>query len=162
MLKRFDRMVEYVIIVIYTIIIVAMFAQVVFRYVVNDPLSWSEELARYMFVWLCYLGAYVAVLRNAHVGVDYLTRLMPPMHSERLRRVLALVAIAALLVVLYQGSLLAIDNIGAEWSTIAEFSMAIPYAAVPLGALLLVVGLLRALQVPGGTVQQSAHQAHDV
>lgn len=72
MLPRFDRLVEYVIAVIYTMIIVAMFAgRVSLRR--ERPAERSKKIARYMIVWLCYLGACVAVLRHAHVGVDYIT-----------------------------------------------------------------------------------------
>lgn len=52
--------------------------QVFFRYVLNQSLFWSEELARYLLVWLTFLGASVAYFRGAHPGVDVLHRRMPP------------------------------------------------------------------------------------
>lgn len=48
--------------------------QVFFRYVLNQSLFWSEELARFMLVWLTFLGTSVAYKRQAHPGVDILTR----------------------------------------------------------------------------------------
>jgi TRAP-type C4-dicarboxylate transport system permease small subunit len=52
--------------------------QVFSRYVLNYSLFWSEELARYMLVWLTFLGASVAYRRQAHPGMDVLHARMPP------------------------------------------------------------------------------------
>ena len=52
--------------------------QVFFRYVLNHSLFWSEELARYLLVWLTFLGASVAYRRKAHPGIDFFYIKMPP------------------------------------------------------------------------------------
>lgn len=46
--------------------------QVFFRYVLNHSLFWSEELARFLLVWLTFLGASCAYYRNLNPGVDFL------------------------------------------------------------------------------------------
>lgn len=51
--------------------------QVFFRYVLNQSLFWSEELARYLLVWLTFLGASCAYYRRVHPGVDVLYDRMP-------------------------------------------------------------------------------------
>ncbi len=51
-------------------IIVAV--QVFFRYVLNQSLFWSEELARFLLVWLTFFGASVAYYRKANPGIDIL------------------------------------------------------------------------------------------
>lgn len=51
--------------------------QVFFRYVLNHSLFWSEELARFLLVWLTFLGASAAYHRRAHPGIDTLSRLLP-------------------------------------------------------------------------------------
>ncbi|MGD9210112.1 MAG: TRAP transporter small permease [Desulfobacteraceae bacterium] len=56
-------------------LLVAM--QVFFRYILNQSLFWSEELARYMLVWLTFLGASAAYYRRVHPGVDILYKRMP-------------------------------------------------------------------------------------
>ena len=56
--------------------------QVFFRYVLNQSLFWSEELARYLLVWLTFLGATVAYRRKAHPGIDVLySRISPPLQK---------------------------------------------------------------------------------
>ena len=56
---------------------VVVAVQVLFRYVLNQSLFWSEELARYLLVWLSFLGASVAYRRQAHPGIDVLYAKMP-------------------------------------------------------------------------------------
>jgi TRAP-type C4-dicarboxylate transport system permease small subunit len=51
--------------------------QVVSRYVFNHSLFWSEELARFLLIWLSFLGATVAYCHGAHPGVDSLVRRLP-------------------------------------------------------------------------------------
>ncbi len=52
--------------------------QVFFRYVLNQSLFWTEELARYMLVWLSFLGATVAYHRGVHPGIDVIFVKAPP------------------------------------------------------------------------------------
>lgn len=47
-------------------------AQVFYRYVLNNSLFWSEEMARYMLVWISFLGATTAYYRGLHPGVDFI------------------------------------------------------------------------------------------
>ena len=57
--------------------IIAVCLQVFFRYVLLRPLSWSEELARYCFVWLSFIGASMALGQRLHFGIDYLINKFP-------------------------------------------------------------------------------------
>lgn len=50
--------------------VLLIFTQVIFRYVLKSPLSWSEELAQYVFSWLIFAGSAVAYRENKHVNVD--------------------------------------------------------------------------------------------
>lgn len=47
-------------------------AQVVFRYLFHDPLIWSEEASRYLFIWSVMLAAALGIKRGAHIGFDLL------------------------------------------------------------------------------------------
>lgn len=58
--------------------VVVVFGNVVLRYVFNEGIVWSEELARFMFIWLIFLGAIGALKDNEHLGVDMLVKNLPP------------------------------------------------------------------------------------
>jgi TRAP-type C4-dicarboxylate transport system permease small subunit len=57
---------------------VLVFGNVVLRYVFNSGIPTSEELSRWLLVWLTFLGAIVALRQHAHLGVDTLVRALPP------------------------------------------------------------------------------------
>jgi TRAP-type C4-dicarboxylate transport system permease small subunit len=58
-------------------ILVTMVLQVTFRYVLNAPLVWTEELARILYIWACYLGAPVALRRGNHVTIVFVSERLP-------------------------------------------------------------------------------------
>jgi len=58
--------------------VIVCLAQVIWRYVFNDPLTWSEELARFLFVWVGYLSAWFAWTKRAHIALDAVTYLHLP------------------------------------------------------------------------------------
>lgn len=70
-LKWLDENLEkYIIFLLSTVMVVVIFIQVFMRYVMSNSLSWSEELARYCFIWLIYIGISYAVKRHRHIKVD--------------------------------------------------------------------------------------------
>jgi TRAP-type transport system small permease protein len=58
--------------------VVLVFSNVVLRYVFNSGIATSEELSRWLLVWLTFLGAIIALREHAHLGVDTLVRALPP------------------------------------------------------------------------------------
>ena len=60
------------------IMVVLVFGNVVLRYAFNSGITVSEELSRWLMVWLTFLGAIVALREHAHLGVDTLVRALPP------------------------------------------------------------------------------------
>ena len=61
------------------VMVVLVFGNVVLRYGFNSGITVSEELSRWLLVWLTFLGAIVAVREHAHLGVDTLVRKLSPM-----------------------------------------------------------------------------------
>jgi TRAP-type transport system small permease protein len=60
------------------VMVVLVFGNVVLRYGFNSGISVSEELSRWLFVWITFLGATVAVKENGHLGTDLLLIKLPP------------------------------------------------------------------------------------
>jgi len=77
--------------------------QVFCRYILNSSLFWSEELARYMLVWLSFFGATVAYYRNLHPGVDVLTSRLSPEKQTVTRLLVHMVSMALALVMIISG-----------------------------------------------------------
>jgi TRAP-type C4-dicarboxylate transport system permease small subunit len=71
LLKWLDENIESTLLIILSILtVVVVFTQVFMRYVLDSSLVWSEELARYAFIWMIYIGVSYGVKRQAHISVD--------------------------------------------------------------------------------------------
>lgn len=75
---RVNTAVEYLVCLMGMAMVLIVGAQVFFRYGLNHSLFWSEELARFLLIWLTFLGASTAYFRGAHPGVDALVRRLGP------------------------------------------------------------------------------------
>ena len=73
-----ERLIDVTAITVFTGIFLCVLAQVVFRYVFNNPLTWSEELARYLFIWCAFLGWIIASRHDSHLAMTYLAQRLPP------------------------------------------------------------------------------------
>ena len=78
--------------------------QVFFRYVLNHSLFWSEELARYLLVWLTFLGASVAYRRNLHPGIDIVVVRVPVSFQRRISIFIHLVSMVLFGVMFFYGA----------------------------------------------------------
>ncbi|MEJ2136735.1 MAG: TRAP transporter small permease [Desulfofustis sp.] len=77
--------------------------QVFCRYVLNHSLFWSEELARYLLVWLTFIGATVAYHRSMHPGVDVIFKRLERKNRYRIKRLVHLVSLIFFLVMIWYG-----------------------------------------------------------
>lgn len=76
-IDRFCRAVEVVIAACLAVMVVMVFGNVVLRYAFNSGIIVSEELSRWLFLWLTFLGAIVALKEGAHLGSDFLIARLP-------------------------------------------------------------------------------------
>jgi TRAP-type C4-dicarboxylate transport system permease small subunit len=72
LIDRFSRLLEGVIAIFLAIMVVLVFGNVVLRYGFNSGLAVSDELSRWLFVWITFLGAVVAMKEGTHLGTDTL------------------------------------------------------------------------------------------
>ena len=73
----FFRLAEFVLVIMLSMMVIMVFGNVVLRYGFNSGLISSEELSRFLFIWVTFLGAIVAMRDNAHLGLDTLIRVLP-------------------------------------------------------------------------------------
>lgn len=75
----------------------AVFGNVVLRYVFNSGLTWSEEMSRYFFVWLVFLGAIAALKDKMHLGVDIVVNALP----KKIQKIVFVISNAIVLYLLW-------------------------------------------------------------
>jgi TRAP-type C4-dicarboxylate transport system permease small subunit len=64
------------------VMVVLVFGNVVLRYAFNSGITVSEEVSRWLFVWVTFLGAIVALRRHDHLGTDVLVGRLPPLGKK--------------------------------------------------------------------------------
>ena len=98
-----NRYAEYLLLLLGVSMTATVILQVFCRYVLNHSLFWSEELARYLLVWLTFIGATVAYHRNMHPGVDILFKRLDRSSRDRIRQIVHLVSLVFFLVMIWYG-----------------------------------------------------------
>lgn len=73
----FFKLAELLLVLMLSAMVVMVFANVVLRYGFNSGIISSEELSRFLFIWITFLGAVIAMRENAHLGLDTLVRVLP-------------------------------------------------------------------------------------
>ncbi len=74
LIDLFFKALEALIVVCLVAMVIMVFGNVVLRYTMNSGILISEEMSRYCFIWLTYIGAMVAMREKGHLGVDTLVR----------------------------------------------------------------------------------------
>ncbi len=140
------KAIGYLIAAMLAVMVVLVFGNVVMRYAFNSGFTISEELSRWLFVWLTFLGAVVALRSNSHLGTDMLVGRLGPA-GKRICIGIALALMLYCLWLLFKGSY---DQTIINWSStsaVMEVSMAWFYSAgmvmAVLGALIVLSDLWR-------------------
>ena len=134
-----DRTLEVLVMVVVAVLVLDVLWQVFTRFVLNDPSTWTEELARFMLIWVSLLGAAVALGRGAHLGIDYFVAKMP----EKMRRrteafVFLCIAVFSLLVMFVGGLELVRSNLAlGQASPALGVKMGYVYLAIPISGFFL-------------------------
>jgi len=126
-----DALMKSVIIITTSVMILSCTLQVLSRFVLPHPFSWTEELARYSFIWWSFFGAAYVVRFNGHLGMDLLVKILPYKGRWILQRIAFLISLAFCLLVTHQGIKITAVQAGQEGDLI-PISMAWIYAVVPV------------------------------
>lgn len=113
-------------------IFVIMIVQVFFRYVLNNSLSWSEELARFMFVWASMLGAVVVTGNRGHAAIKMLDGFFPKVVNE-IKELIFDLAAAAIGVILTVYGIKLVNGVWNQTSAAMKLCYAYVYMAIPVG-----------------------------
>ncbi len=116
--------------------------QVFFRFVVYVPFPWSEELARFLMIYMAMFGSVIALRRGRHIGVRVLVERLPEKLYDVVAAPFVQVCMIGFLAVLFrQGVDLALRN-RYQVSTALDVSMFWPYLAIPVGAAMMIIDIV--------------------
>ncbi len=123
------------------------------RYVVGAQASWSEELARFLLIWIGVLGAAYAAGQHLHLSIDILPASLEGKPKKRLENVISLVIILFVITALIIGGsrLVYITYKLGQASAALQLPLSVVYAIVPLSGLLILYYKLDDLAKPAAT-----------
>lgn len=78
LVEWYFRLLKLLVVGCMAVMVVMVFGNVVLRYAFNSGISVSEELSRWCFVWMVFLGALIALREHAHLGLDSIVKKLPP------------------------------------------------------------------------------------
>ncbi len=129
-----ERCIDWAAIVVFTAIFGCVLGQVVLRYVFNSPMTWSEELARYLFIWCAFLGWVLASRRGGHLAMTFVAERLPPRAQAVLSVVIALATLFFAWILGSRGFRLVTNNWDIE-NVAVPFTLGVVYLIVPVASL---------------------------
>lgn len=135
--KVLDFIEKYVTAVLFAAMCIVVVIQIIFRFASLD-ISWCEELARYLFVWIIYLASSKAVKDGKHLTVDILPIFLKEKAQIILNIISTLATVAFFAALLYAGSLILPNMMErTQYSPANGINMIIPYLAPTVGTILM-------------------------
>jgi TRAP-type C4-dicarboxylate transport system permease small subunit len=144
--EKLGKLEEWFIVYTLALMTIIILAQIIMRYIFSNSLSWSEELARYMFLWISWVGASYAVREHAHLRVEILANMCKG-KNRVIFEILVYIGWTAFTIFLaYQGCKATGFLVRSDQRSPAlNMPMFIPYASVPVGCALMACRLLAEL-----------------
>lgn len=117
-------------------------AQVFFRYVLHSSLAWTEEMSRFLLIWLVLLAAAAEVKRGAHISMRVLVDLFKPHWRALVDRIASVLILCFALIMVVYGLQLS-ERTMSQTATTLPIQMGQVYLALPLSGLIMVINVLR-------------------
>lgn len=133
-----DKINEWFIIITMCVMCIDLFAQVIARFIFSHPLTWSEELARYLFVWIALIGGAWGVRNHLHVKMTAVTKKFPPA-AQRIQQIGISIVCAVTCYILLPHAITIFLKESKLVAVTLGVSLGIEYIAAPVGILLMAV-----------------------
>lgn len=141
MIDILNGLVKWILIIDFAILTVVVFLQVLFRFVLNQPLAWTEEMARYLLVWLTFLGASYGVIIKAHPTISIVYDRLGNI-GKKIIMILSLVLTLFFFYEIFMNSLEFIERSMYQKSPVLQVPMGAVYMAIPVASIHFVINIL--------------------
>ena len=138
--KRIDKILGRTLVVIMSIMVINVLWQVFTRYVTGNPSSFTDELARYLMIWIGILGAAFVSGKNMHVAIDILPSRASVKTQKKLKTIVTLIIILFVFFAFIVGGsrLVYISHILGQQSPALQIPLAVVYLIIPISGLLII------------------------
>ncbi len=135
------RATEIVVIILLVLLVLDVWLGIMVRYFIDLPLTFTEEAARYLMIWMALLAVSIGISRRAHIGVLFLFDRTSGISRHVLMGLIDLLGIVFFLFLFYYGVGFTVDG-GRRLTMIYDIPKSVPFAAVPVSALLAAIQLV--------------------
>ncbi|GEK34814.1 TRAP transporter small permease [Kurthia sibirica] len=136
--KSLDKILEYVCISLFGALVILVTWQVVTRFILNNPSSITEELAKYCFVWLVLFGAAYVFGENGHMRIEFVQDAMPKKMKILAQVFIELSIIAFAGAVMLVGGFAGVQMAWTQMSAALQIPVGVLYTAMPISACFIV------------------------
>ncbi len=137
-IRTLDKVEDFCLTVMFAAMVGIIFFQVIMRYAFNNSLSWSEELGKFLFVWISWLGIGIGHRRKEHIRITFLVDKLPYKLNKLVEAIMELILIAICGVTMYYGIYMVQIQMNIPYAGI-KISTAWGYLSVVLGCMLFIV-----------------------
>ncbi|UGB32227.1 TRAP transporter small permease [Metabacillus sp. B2-18] len=139
-----EKIEEWLLVAAFLFMVTLVFVQVIFRYVINDSLGWSEELSRYILIWIAWISASYAVRKNEHIRIEFIKNLFKGIGKKVIEMLVLILWFLMALFLAIEGTQLAMQiKITNQVSPSMGVPMWMLYLATPVGGTLMCIRLIQ-------------------
>jgi TRAP-type C4-dicarboxylate transport system permease small subunit len=120
-----------IIAILFSLMIVITFTQVIFRYLLNSALPWAGEITIFLFIWVIFLGAAITLSKGLHIGVDIFTSFLNKKNKNIVLTLTNLLVILFCFLIIVGSAPLIVDNF-TQRSPALEIRISYVYAVIPI------------------------------
>jgi TRAP-type C4-dicarboxylate transport system permease small subunit len=139
--KSLTSSVQVICVAIMAFIVILITASIFTRFVFFYPLNFPSPLAKYLMMWMIFLGSGLAARTGEHIAIDMFSNKFKGRAQKRLLIVVNIFVSVFLLIVVFNGFSFAMSGLSSNDPIVFGISMIIPYLSVPIGALYILVQL---------------------
>lgn len=135
---------EYVCIVLFSLLIFLVGAQIFSRFIFDLPLAWTEELSRFTFIWLVYFSISLAAKYNRHLKIEVGQKFLQKRFGEKAHYLSDLCWLAFNVYMIFNGSKMVFSLLGSiQQSPITRINMGLIYIIIPIGFTLMSIRIIQ-------------------
>lgn len=131
----YDYIIEYIVRIVGVLLLTTILMQIFTRIFFKVPFSWTDELARFAFIWYCFLGSVLTMYKKMHLGIDYFESKMKPKGLFINRIFIYAIQIFFAIMLAYFGFKL-LGIVGRQKSPIMRMPMKYIYMSLPISGVL--------------------------
>lgn len=140
------KFLNFIIVAMFSCMSIAVFIQIIFRYLLHQPIYWSEEFPRFILIWLTFLGSAIAMKNHSHLSISLLTDRLAVQKRIWVQFFANLLSLLFISILVWGGII--ITNLTMSNRTAAlQMPTGLVYLAVPVGVLMIIYLLKNTIEL---------------